>query len=212
VADSALRLVLAVVYGSVIGLEREKNKHPAGFRTHVLVCIGAALITLVSVAGFAGGDPARVAAQIVSGIGFLGAGTIMREGTTIRGLTTAASLWTVAGIGMAIGAGYYWGATLATLLVIVVLFLFPALEKKILRGQYHVLDLTVADVPGQLGQIGVKLGQLGVSIKSIQIAPGKGDHALVEIGIKSPATLQLHEVVNRLAELEGVYTIKFEDS
>ena len=154
-ADSALRLVLAVVYGSVIGLEREKNKHPAGFRTHVLVCIGAALITLVSVAGFAGGDPARVAAQIVSGIGFLGAGTIMREGTTIRGLTTAASLWTVAGIGMAIGAGYYWGATLATLLVIVVLFLFPALEKKILRGQCHVLDLTVADVPGQLGQIGV---------------------------------------------------------
>jgi len=210
--EIALRLVLAVIFGSIIGLEREKNNHPAGFRTHILVCTGAALITLVSIYSFPGGDPARVAAQIVSGIGFLGAGTIMREGTTIRGLTTAASLWSVAGVGMAIGAGFYLGALLTTVLMIIVLFFFNSLERRILQGHYHVIELTIADVPGQLGQVGSQLGEMGVSIKSMQISPGKGDHVQVEIGIKTPAPVLLHDVVNQLAELEGVYTIKFEDS
>jgi len=208
----ALRLILAVICGSIIGLEREKNNHPAGFRTHILVCIGAALFTLVSINSFGGGDPGRVAAQIVSGIGFLGAGTIMREGTTIRGLTTAASLWSVAGVGMAIGAGFYLGAALTTLFMVIVLFFFNALEKRILQGQYFIIELTVADVPGKLGQVASHLGELGVSIKSIQISPFAGNQVQIEMGIKTPALLQLHEVVNRLAELEGVYTIKFEDS
>lgn len=211
-AEDALRLFLAVVFSSIIGLEREKNNHPAGFRTHILVCTGAALFTLVSINSFPGGDPSRVAAQIVSGIGFLGAGTIMREGATIRGLTTAASLWSVAGIGMAVGAGYYFGAVLTTALMIVVLFFFSDLEKKILQGQHHILELTMADIPGQLGQVGSKLGEMGVSIRSIRIAPSNSDTIKVEIGIKTPAPIALHELVNSLAELEGVYTIKFEDS
>lgn len=210
--EVALRLFLAVLFGSVIGLEREKNNHPAGFRTHTLVSVGAALITLVSINSFPGGDPARVAAQIVSGIGFLGAGTIMREGTTIRGLTTAASLWSVAGIGMAIGAGYYLGATLTTVLMVIVLFFFTALERRILQGQHHILELTIADVPGQLGKVGSKLGEMGVSIRSIQISTGNANTIQAEVGIKTPAPLLLHDLVNRLAEVEGVYTIKFEDS
>lgn len=210
--EVALRLALAVLFGSGIGLEREKNNHPAGFRTHILVCTGAALITLVSINSFPGGDPARVAAQIVSGIGFLGAGTIMREGTTIRGLTTAASLWSVAGIGMAIGAGYYFGATLTTALVIIVLFFFNALERKILQAQHHILALTIADVPGQLGRVGSRLGEMGVSIRSIQISSDTANTVQAEIGIKTPASLELHQVVNGLTEIDGVFTIKFEDS
>lgn len=208
----AFRLMLAIIFGSVIGLEREINNHPAGFRTHILVCIGATLITLVSIHSFEGGDPGRVAAQIVSGIGFLGAGTIMREGTTIRGLTTAASLWSVAGVGMALGAGFYLGATLTTVIMVIVLFFFSSLERRILQGQYHVLDLTVADVPGQLGRVASKLGEMGVSIKSIQISNHSSHQVEIEMGIKTPAPLQLHEVVNLLAETEGVFTIKFEDS
>src|SRR5690349_2341633 len=106
----AFALLLAVLLGGAIGLERELRGQAAGLRTHVLVCVGATLITLTSVeigmdkSGTFHGDPARLAAQIVSGIGFLGAGAILREGLSIRGLTTSASIWTTAGIGIAIGA------------------------------------------------------------------------------------------------------------
>lgn len=117
------RLFLAAALGGVIGFEREKhNKRMAGFRTHILVSIGSALIMLVSIhlfeiyAGKAPVDPARIAAGVVTGIGFLGAGTIIRSGESVRGLTTAASLWTVSGIGLAIGCGFYI-AGLATAII-----------------------------------------------------------------------------------------------
>jgi len=117
------RLFLAAALGGVIGFEREKhNKRMAGFRTHILVSIGSALIMLVSMyifdiyAGKAPVDPARIAAGVVTGIGFLGAGTIIRSGESVRGLTTAASLWTVSGIGLAIGCGFYI-AGLATAII-----------------------------------------------------------------------------------------------
>jgi putative Mg2+ transporter-C (MgtC) family protein len=121
-----LRVVVAAVLGGAIGLERELDEKAAGLRTHMLVSVGSALFTLVSAYGFSGIlshsgsqvlvrlDPSRIAAQIVTGIGFLGAGVIFRQGFTIRGLTTAASLWLVAAIGMAAGAGYWAGAVLAT--------------------------------------------------------------------------------------------------
>jgi len=122
--ETLLRLAVAALLGAVIGLERELDEKAAGLRTHMLVSAGAALFTLVGAYGFAGFfghggnvvsfDPSRVAAQIVTGIGFLGAGVIFRQGFTIRGLTTAASLWLVAAIGMSAGAGYWAGAVLAT--------------------------------------------------------------------------------------------------
>lgn len=106
-----IRLLLAGLMGGIIGLERESHGRPAGLRTHIIVSLGSCLIMLVSIYGFedAGNrDPARLAAQVISGIGFLGAGTILREGATIIGLTTAASLWVVAGIGLAMGAVFTW--------------------------------------------------------------------------------------------------------
>lgn len=207
----ALRLVLAVIFGSVIGLEREFQNHPAGFRTHILVCTGSALITLVSINSFGGADPSRVAAQIVSGIGFLGAGTILREGATIRGLTTAASLWSVAGVGMAIGAGYYLGALITTSLMVIVLFFFSTLEKKIFQRSANVISLSVADVPGQLGQIASRLGEMGASIKSVGITPQSAERVNVELAIMTPASLQMHMIVDSLAKLEGVSSIRAED-
>lgn len=205
----ALRLVLAVIAGSIIGLERELHNHPAGFRTHVLVCIGSTLFTLVSVSSF-GGDPSRVAAQIVSGIGFLGAGTILREGATIRGLTTAASLWSVAGVGMAIGTGYYWGATLTTALMVIVLFFFYSLEKRIWQRTKKV-DITMADVPGQLGKVASKLGEMGVSIKSVDISPESSERVAIELILKLPGTVEIHEVAGSLAQLDGVSNIKTQE-
>jgi putative Mg2+ transporter-C (MgtC) family protein len=125
--ETFLRLVVAAALGGVIGLERELDEKAAGLRTHMLVSVGSGLFTLVGAYGFSeffdgntvSFDPSRVAAQIVTGIGFLGAGVIFRQGFTVRGLTSAASLWLVAAIGMAAGAGYWKGAVIATVVAIV---------------------------------------------------------------------------------------------
>jgi putative Mg2+ transporter-C (MgtC) family protein len=132
--EEVLRIVLAAVLGGAVGIERELREHEAGLRTHMLVAVGSALFTLVSAYGFSeffaaqeGNrfvpiDPTRIAAQIVTGIGFLGAGAIIRQGPRVRGLTTAATLWAVAAIGLAAGAGYYSGAIATTVVVLVALW------------------------------------------------------------------------------------------
>jgi putative Mg2+ transporter-C (MgtC) family protein len=116
--DLALRLIVAAILGGAIGVERERHDRPAGMRTHLLVSLGAAAFTILSIFSFgAGSDPGRVAAQIVTGIGFLGAGSIIKGQGTVTGLTTAASLWVVAAVGMAAGAGA-WGVAIATTLIV----------------------------------------------------------------------------------------------
>jgi putative Mg2+ transporter-C (MgtC) family protein len=129
------RLTAGLVLGAVIGFERELHRQPAGFRTHALVALGSAMFTIISAYGFAGStvDPTRIAAQIVSGIGFIGAGTILQHRGNIRGLTTAASLWAVAAIGMAAGAGLLALALVGTLLILVVLALLDSVEDFVRR-------------------------------------------------------------------------------
>jgi putative Mg2+ transporter-C (MgtC) family protein len=128
--DVTLRLALALVLGATIGLERELQRMPAGFRTHALVSLGSAIFTVVSGYAFTGpgSDPTRIAAQIVTGIGFIGGGAILHYRGNVRGLTTAASLWAVAAVGMAAGAGLWVVAVVSTVLVIVALELFQRLE------------------------------------------------------------------------------------
>ena len=128
--EMVLRLVLAIVLGGIIGYQRERSGKEAGLRTHVLICSGAALFTLVSIYGFTGSDPARIAAGIVTGIGFLGAGVILhRSGGEVVGMTTAATIWAVAAIGLAAGAGLYIISVAATILILAVLFI-PHLKRK----------------------------------------------------------------------------------
>jgi len=123
--EMILRLLLAAALGAIIGYQRERVGKAAGLRTHILICVGAALFTIASLYGFgATADPARVAAGIVAGIGFLGAGAIIRTGEGIvAGLTTAATIWAVAGIGLAAGAGLYLASAVTTALILIVLFL-----------------------------------------------------------------------------------------
>ena len=158
--EVVLRLVLASLLCGAIGFERETRDQPAGFRTHILLGLGAALFTLVSAYGFepftraalgSGGlqfDPTRIAAQIIAGVGFLGAGAIIRQGRDVRGLTTAASLWTVSAIGMAVGAGYLFGAAAATILTLATLFALRRFRSSIispLRLDYAGLELGFKD-------------------------------------------------------------------
>jgi putative Mg2+ transporter-C (MgtC) family protein len=137
--DIALRLIVAAVFGAAIGFEREIHEHPAGMRTHLLVALGSGLFTVLSIFGFVGVlgpsegspvDPSRVAAQIVTGIGFLGAGAILKLGTSVRGLTTAASLWATAAIGMAAGAGSYVIAGVGAAIVLFSLWPLTWIERR----------------------------------------------------------------------------------
>lgn len=133
--ELTLRLVVALVLGAVIGWERELQQMPAGFRTHALVALGSAIFTVISAYAFTGpgSDPTRIAAQIVSGIGFLGGGAILHHGGNVRGLTTAASLWAVAAVGMAAGAGLFVMAAVSSVLVIVALEVFQRFERFLTR-------------------------------------------------------------------------------
>ena len=135
-AELLLRLVVALVLGALIGLERERRGHAAGFRTMAMVSVGSCLFTLVGAELFGGDrtDPTRIAAQVVTGIGFLGAGAILREQGTIRGLTTAATIWVVAAIGMAAGFGAYVLAAGCTALVLVGLIVMRFVRRRFLRA------------------------------------------------------------------------------
>jgi putative Mg2+ transporter-C (MgtC) family protein len=124
-----ISLLVAVVLGGAIGLERELRDKPAGLRTNILICLGSCIFTIISTS-LSGSDPGRIAAQIVTGIGFLGAGAIIHSGIGIQGLTTAAGIWVVASIGMACGAKMYSLALVAALLSLIVLLLLPPFEKK----------------------------------------------------------------------------------
>ena len=124
--EAVLRLLLAAALGAMVGFQRERAHKPAGLRTHILICLGSALFTVVSVLGFAGNvDPARVAAGVVTGIGFIGAGVILRgaRGDRVVGITTAASIWVTAAIGIAAGVGMYLIAVVVTLITVLVLFI-----------------------------------------------------------------------------------------
>lgn len=149
--ELGLRLAAGLVLGAIIGFEREMHRQPAGFRTHSLVALGAALFTIVSAYAFTGPnvDPTRIAAQIVSGIGFIGAGTILQHRGNVRGLTTAASLWAVAAIGTAAGAGLLAMAIIGTLLILVVLALLDRIETFATRRLHLPPDGKGGDQPGQ---------------------------------------------------------------
>ncbi len=134
--ESILKIFIAVLVGGLIGLERESSKRPAGLRTHILVCVASTMvmdINLMIAQQYITADPMRLGAQVISGMGFLGAGTIIKEGNTVKGLTTAAGLWAVACLGLVIGAGYYLMALFAALVMLITLKTFSQLEDKYYR-------------------------------------------------------------------------------
>lgn len=209
------RLILATGLGGMIGLERETLNRPAGLRTHILVCLGSTLAMLVSMYGLLdmrdgvlspNYDGGRIAAQVISGIGFLGAGTILREGNTVRGLTTAASLWTVAGIGLAVGSGMYAGAIFTTVLVMLALKYLVRVERRWLGVQRDVIVMRIVDKPGMIAAVSSVLAKHKVDIRGVEIDtdPENEGYASLELSVvMTPKTNPL-VVVDELGEVDGV--------
>ncbi|MDU2063877.1 MAG: MgtC/SapB family protein [Sporomusaceae bacterium] len=210
--DAAIRLVLALILGAIVGGERQWRRKSAGLRTHVLVSMGSCLVMILSinlyrqVQGFTNADPARLAAQVVSGIGFLGAGTIMKEGLTVVGLTTAASLWIVAAIGLAVGSGYMVCALVTTALSYATLTWLSRFEKKFINNCDVYLTITSLDRPGQVGRIGSYLGEHGVGIKDIRVIEHRQEQLI--IGIVICNLENDNTIMQDLIELDGIVEVK----
>ena len=217
----AFRLGLAAVLGGAIGVERELRDREAGIRTHLLVSLGSALFTLVSAYGFhdflvsgnavVRADPTRIAAQIVSGIGFLGAGAIIRQGLSVRGLTTAGTLWLVAAIGMACGAGYYSAAIISTAAALITLGPLRIFSYRVVgRFRPHTQRLLVEIPAGGSPAPVIEIIELHAGrVVSMQVTQ-EGDRRSVLVDV------QLHEsaapfVVAGVADIDGVLEVRWED-
>jgi putative Mg2+ transporter-C (MgtC) family protein len=203
----AIRLLAAAVLGALIGLEREIHDHPAGMRTHLLVSLGSAGFTVLSIAAFSapGADPARIAAQIVTGIGFLGAGAILKEGATIRGLTTAASLWATAAVGMAAGAGAWLTAVAIT--VIVILSLWPlrlVTDRVIGRDPQIVRMRLLVDDPQALSDVVAVITKNGGSVSHLATTIQKGATLLAEVEVRARDLAAGAAVTAAVADTSGI--------
>jgi putative Mg2+ transporter-C (MgtC) family protein len=221
-SEALLRLALAAVLGGLIGIERELREREAGLRTHLLVSVGSALFTIISAYGFheflASGqavvraDPTRIAAQIVTGIGFLGAGAIIRQGLSVRGLTTAATLWVVAAIGMATGAGYYSGAVITTALVLLSLWPLRIAAYQVMRrfrdeeGRL-VVELHAGTNPGP---VIAAVEATGAHIATIEVSQ-EGDRRRVEFDVKLQDDRRTPVVIARVADVDDVLDVRWSD-
>lgn len=216
--DLIARLLLAALLGSLIGLERERLHWVAGLRTHMLVCVGSTLIMIVSAYGFAGAldrpdvtlDPSRVAAQVVSGIGFLGAGTILLRQEIVRGLTTAASLWAVAAVGLAVGGGLYLAAVSTTVLILAILMGLKPLERRLMvrRQQLQALVLRIDTRLTSQADIEAALVKGGVWLQHIEAHPGAGPaQQELQLVIRAGTVDDVAAVMKYLGALPGVLAI-----
>lgn len=217
--DLALRLAAATFLGGLIGLEREQRERAAGLRTHALVSVGSALFTIVSIYGFPvlpGGegalDPSRVAAQIVSGIGFLGAGIIIFRDNTVRGLTTAATVWAVAGIGMAAGGGLYAAAILGTGFMLLIQAGLKPLERALFprKARQHRIVLEVDHAGNVLDGIHFATSETPVRLRSVEFDHARGsDLDAVELTLVAASQQDVLDLVERLRRLETVRSIGY---
>jgi putative Mg2+ transporter-C (MgtC) family protein len=220
--EELVRVAVAAALGGAVGLERELREREAGFRTHMLVSVGSALFTIVSAYGFreflvGGGaviraDPTRIAAQIVTGIGFLGAGAIIRQGLSVRGLTTAATLWVVAAIGMASGAGYYSAAVITTALVLISLWPLRILAFRTMRRfrpetERLLVQLSAGESPSPVIE---RLEALGGSLQALEVGH-EADRRTVLIDVTLPPKADPPAIVADLSELEHVLGIRWSD-
>lgn len=211
----AIKLIASVVCGGIVGWQREARDRPAGLRTHILVCVGATVYTLASLS-FTGPnvDPGRVASQVATGMGFLGAGTIIRHGNVVRGLTTAASLWAVAAIGLcvAIGGDAFWTAAIATGIVLLTLTVLRQVERTVLpRTRLALLTIRMANGAQRMEAVRQGLATHGGTIESVEMSEiGPGEVQELQLRVALPGGCDVGTLGQTLAKLEGFVSMRCE--
>ena len=215
-----LRIVLASLFGALIGLEREHARRPAGLRTHVLVCVGSCLVMLTSEFIYShyhhlspNMDVARLGAQVISGVGFLGAGTIIRNGSTVKGLTTAATIWAVACIGLATGIGYYSGALVTTFVMLLILAYFKSLASSAYDHTVSCqLNMKLVYSPELINQIEDKFTNKSISVNNIRFRTDKNNITDVTYFLSMDENEDLLPIIkdlynkNEIIEIEKKYS------
>ena len=209
-ASGLFRLLLGFVAGAVIGAEREGHTSPAGFRTHILICTGATLLMILSlrVAGPAG-DPGRIAAQVVSGIGFLGAGAILRFGTTVQGLTSAASIWAVAALGLTLGAGLLIEALVFVSILLIALIVLDRLEKRLFtQRELKIVHIWVAGGDFAVEPYRRLLREAGAIVKNMELSYSRQkDISILKLLVRIPSDLDLPGLARTLSDRNEI--VKF---
>lgn len=217
--DMILRLALSFLAGAIIGIERSSRHQVAGLRTHIVICLGSTLLMLLSIwlpqqfNPERSGEPGRIAAQVVSGIGFLGAGAIIRLGNNVRGLTTAASLWFIAAVGLAVGAGMFIAAAVAEVLTLAALWLlglaekkiFPAERNKTLEINYKSSNPSTKEALDILGGFGIRVLSMDVN----QAGKDKGSKLRLLVGI--PLAVDIAKLAKALKAQEGIGRIEIKE-
>jgi len=215
-ASIVLRLILALIFGGIIGLERERKGRPAGFRTHMLVCMGASLVMMinqyVTFELAIPSDPVRLGAQVISGIGFLGAGTIIVTGRQqVKGLTTAAGLWASACMGLAIGVGFYEGAILSCFFIYTAIKLLNRFDSYIISTSKNMRVYIELSQSRDLGKIISGLKQMDLKINDVQVTKGRSDdadatNAIFDLQIKNK--MKHAEIIMNIAMVDGVGSVE----
>ncbi len=211
--EIVIRLAIASVLGMIVGFERERQNQPAGLRTHTILAIGSCLAMTISInlamqftPLVPNGDPARLAAQVVSGIGFLGAGAILRYGTSVKGLTTATSLWTTAMVGLAIGAGHFFSGIATTVMLLVILVLLNVIEKKWIKGYETIsVSVTAIDNPNLTEELVALFKQLKKKVLSISLETDlPANKVIASMVIKTIADDPMNDIRDGLSQIKGV--------
>ncbi len=221
-ADICMRLLCAMIVGLVIGTEREFTHRPAGMRTHILVALGACSVMITGELIFihysalgATPDPARLGAQVITGVGFLGAGTILREGINVKGLTTAASLWTVACLGLAAGAGYYAVALVGMIFVFITLTVFEAIQNKLMgrQGIEKFYSVTTDNIASSLEHIHQYTDSLHAILSDLSIEAKDNEVYLIRFRLKFSRTYKKNykKFLEQLARQPEMLQISVED-
>ncbi len=215
---TAFRLVLSFILGGLIGLEREWHRQSAGLRTHILISLGATMLTLLSIyipqefTHYQGIDPGRIAAQVISGIGFLGGGAIFRLGVNVRGLTTAASIWVVAGIGMLVGAGMYLAALIGTGLVLVALFALIPFERRAFPDRsLRTLDVSMRGERVDTRGIYPILREYGIEVRGESINQSFAEKTVrLRLTVLVPEGITLSELYEKIGKVAGITQVSLD--
>lgn len=218
IADPFTGILMAAALGSLIGLEREIHGQPAGLRTHMILAVGAALAAILSISysQFLSNpnlpsDPGRIVAQVVSGVGFLGAGAIMKMGVTVKGLTTASSLWTTAIVGIACGSKYYEIACFTAVLVLIILTVINYLEGILLTTyKTHTLKVTLEDRPGIVNETREMLKAYKVKVVSLNASMPNKATLKLEMVIRKPSDLGMDKVINIVSSMDEAQSMSLE--